>query len=294
MLDKSAFMKERLKSWERDFLKSRFDRMTPAEREFSFGDRHITWKDVIDFGYITVRIPDTIAVTPIWWGSYLDKLNDLGTNEKEAIRYADNIVEDTQPTAQPLDLSAWFREGGFWSIFNLHQTFTVGNYGQRQRTWFRAWKNNEITLMQYARFNFMDAIIPITLMNIVISVLRGGDLADPEEREEIIEDILVNWALMGLPMASSTYHALREGWSSPLEVAGARETEKWLDTMRLLFKGFDEMDRKQRERALWGMADMISDIVKVPVSRVARQLVEGETIQEKVFPPKKEKKKKFK
>lgn len=287
MLNKSAFMQERLQSWERDFLKSRFDTMTPAQREISFGNSQITWKQVQDFGYITVRIPDTIAVTPMWWGAYLDKINELGTNEKEAVRYADNIINDTQPTAQPLDLSAWFREGGFWSLFNLHQTFTVGNYGQRQRTWFRAWKNGDVSFMQYARFNFMDAVLPITLMTVLVSFLRGGDLADEEEQKDIIEDILVSWALMGLPMANSTYHALVEGWSSPLEVAGARETEKWFDTIRLLSKGFDDMTEAQQDRALWGLSDMVSDIIKVPVSRVAKDIVQGETLQEKVFRPKK-------
>jgi hypothetical protein len=289
MLDKSAFMKERLKSWERDFLKSRFDSMTPAQREVSFGDRHITWKDVRDFGFITVRIPDTIAVTPVWWGAYLDKLNETGTNEKEAVRYADNIIEDTQPTAQPLDLSAWFREGGFWSLFNLHQTFTVGNYGQRQRTWFRAWRKGEVSTMQYARFNFMDAIIPHSIMVILVSFLRGGDIADEEEQKEIAEDILVNWAFMGLPMATSLYNSITEGWSSPLEVAGAQEIERWISTVRLLARGFDEMDDKQQERALWGLADMTSDILRVPVSRVAKDMIQGETLQEKIFKPKKKK-----
>jgi hypothetical protein len=283
MLEKSAFMLERLKSWERDFLKSRFDKMTPAQREVSFGDRSITWKQVVDFGYISVRIPDTIAVTPIWWGSYLDKLNENGTNEKEAVRYADNIVEDTQPIAQPLDLSAWFREGGFWSLFNLHQTFTVGNYGQRQRTWFRAWNRGEISLMQYARFNFMDAIVPLSLMTVVTHYLRGEDPSDEETQKEMLEEFLVNWAFMGLPMATSTYTAVTEGWTSPLEVAGARETERWIGTMRLWLRGFDDMTEEQQDRALWGIGDMVSDIARVPISRTMKQVITGETAQEKFF-----------
>jgi hypothetical protein len=291
MLEKSAFMLERLRSWERDFLKSRFDKMTPAQREISFGDRAITWKQVVDFGYITVRIPDTIAVTPLWWGAYLDKINENGTNEKEAVRYADNIIEDTQPTAQPLDLSAWFREGGFWSLFNLHQTFTVGNYGQRQRTWFRAWKNGEISTMQYARFNFMDAVIPLSIMTVITHFLRGEDPTDEEEQKAMLEEFLVNWAFMGLPMATSTYNALTEGWQSPLEVAGARETERWIGTMRLWLRGFDDMTEEQQDRALWGIGDMVSDITRVPLSRVMRQVVTGETAQEKFFGKPRKKKK---
>jgi hypothetical protein len=290
MLDKSAFMKERLKSWERDLLKSRFDKMTPAQRELSFGDRHITWRQVIDFGYITVRVPDTIAVTPIWWGSYLDKLNENGTNEKEAIRYADNIVEDTQPIAQPLDLSAWFREGGFWSLFNLHQTFTVGNYGQRQRTWFRAVRTGQVSPLQYARFNFMDAIIPIAILTIVTNFIRGGDLFDEDEQKDMLEEFLFNWAFMGVPMARSTYIALTEGWTSPLEIAGAREAERWLDTMRLLFKGFDDMTEAQQDRAIIGLADMVADITKVPFTRVFKQVTRAEDFQELLFKPKKKQK----
>jgi hypothetical protein len=236
MLEKSAFMKERLKSWERDLLKSRFDRMTPAEREFSFGDKNVTWEDVKDFAFITVRIPDLTAVTPLWWGAYLDKLNEFGTNEKAAVRFADNVIEDTQPIAQPLDLSAWFREPGYWGLFNLHQTWTIGIYGQRQRTWFRAWRRKEISNLEYARFNFMEGVMPMMLMSILISWLRGGDLGKP-----------------GLPWLLSAFNALTEGWGTPLEVAGAREVERWVGTARFMMRGFEGMNEKERERAMWGV-----------------------------------------
>jgi hypothetical protein len=300
MNKKSDFMMQRQNAWERDFLKSRFDKMTPAEKELSFGDvdftflgkritikgRNLTWKQAVDMGYVTVRIPDLITVTPLWWAGYIDKI-EQGATEKDAVRYADNIIEDTQPIAQPLSLSAWFREGGFWSVFNLHQTYTVGIHGQRQRTWFRGFKNGEISLGKYAMYNFMEAVLPLTLSAILISFLRGGDITDPEEQKDIAVEIFSNWMLMGIPMFKSTFDVLYHGQNyAPIELAGGREFEKSVHGLRaagLMITGFDDMSQREQERALWSLATALSIQLRIPVADVARQLFEGETIKEKAF-----------
>jgi hypothetical protein len=124
----------------------------------------------------------------------------------------------------------------------------------------------------------------------VTNFIRGGDLFDEDEQKDMLEEFLFNWAFMGVPMARSTYIALTEGWTSPLEIAGAREAERWLDTMRLLFKGFDDMTEAQQDRAIIGLADMVADITKVPFTRVFKQVTRAEDFQELLFKPKKKQK----
>lgn len=291
MREKSAFMHDRINQFERDILRPQFKSMTPAKREITFGDRNITWKDVQDAAFITVTAPDISTVTPIWWGSYLDKLNSEGTNEKEAIRYADNIIRHSQPTAAPIDRSKWFNKNGFWSIFNLHQTFTVGTYGPRQRTWFRAWKSKKVSTAQYVRFNMMDAVVPMLLMQTMVSWLRSGELSEQEEWEDIVKNAAQSWLFMGIPMADTLFTAVTAGTRRDvLQTPGAGQVNRWLQTANLIIGG--DLTDKEKEQAYWGLADMISDISRVPISRVVRQVSQGETIKEKAFGKKRKKSKK--
>jgi hypothetical protein len=286
MLDKSDFMRARITNWERDLLRPTFNKMTPSQRELVFGDRAFTWDDVIKATFITVSAPDIATVTPIWWGAYLGKINDLGTNEKEAVRHADNIIRHSQPTAAPIDRSQWFRKNGFWGLFNLHQTFTVGTYGQRQRTWYRAWKNGEVSTTEYARFNTMDAIIPMVFMQIMVTWLKSGDLEDPETQKDILITAALKMVTTGIPMADTLLNAVLEGSRGGLlDIPGARQFDRWFQTAHLISGGIGGMTRKEKARAYWGIFDMASDIARVPASRIVRQAIKGKTIKQKLFGP---------
>jgi hypothetical protein len=290
MLDMSPYMKERITSWERDLLRPKFNKMTPNQREVAFGNRHVTWDDVVNLGFFEIKAMDTATVLPIWWGAYQDKLNENSSNEKEAIRHADNIVRDTQPSATALDVSAWFRAGGFFSLFNLHQTFTVGKYGQRQRTYYRAFRDGKISAVDYAWFNFMDALIPLISINVMVAFLKGGDLAgDEEEWYDIAEKSISSWLFMGIPLVSSMYDAITKGWRDPLEVPGARQVKRTARTIGQMGQGVsnivtgEELSGKEKEQLYWGMADMASDFSRVPVSKISKKALEGDGFREKIF-----------
>jgi hypothetical protein len=202
MIDLSTYMKNRLTSFDRE-LKSAFLKLSGAQKGIYFGDRKVTWQDVKNFGFWQIRIADTATVLPIWHGAFQDRLSPDQSNLQEAIRYADDIVRNSQPSAQPLDLSAWQRDAGVIRLFSQFQTFTVGKYGQRQRLFYRAWRNGSISTKEYAWFNFMDAFLPLVTINLLQSLIWGVDLDDRENIIDMLFDILQKWAFMGVPLVSN-------------------------------------------------------------------------------------------
>lgn len=283
MIELSPYMKERITSWERDLLRPKFNKMTPAQREIAFGNRHVTWNDVVNLGFFEIKAMDTATVMPIWWGTYYDVLNENSTNEAEAIRAADNIVRDTQPSATALDLSGWFREGGFFSLFNLHQTFTVGKFGQRQRTYYRAWKDGKVSTKDYAWFNFMDAFLPLISMNIMVAWLKSGDLSDEEEWWDIAQRTVQSWLFMGIPLAGAFVDAITNSWRDPLEVPGARQVKRTARVIGSLAKGTDGFSQKEKSDLYMGMFWIASDFSRFPAAKLYEKADDGDTFKEKMF-----------
>jgi hypothetical protein len=284
MMEMSKYMKDRMRSFDRDY-RSEFFKMSGLQKELAFGDKSITWQQVVNWGYMPIRMTDMAAVLPIWWGSYHEMLNENSTNEKEAIRYADDIVRDTQPSAQALDLSAWFREGGFFGMFNLHQTFTVGKYGQRQRLYYRAWKNKSISTADYAWFNLVDAFLPIISIHIMIALMKGQDLEDDETARDILKDTVKSWMFMGVPLVNPLIDSVTNLYRDPIDVPGERQINTIVNAMRGIKRGVEKghFTDKEKERIFWDVAHTISAASKVPITKVIQRAAKGETPREKLF-----------
>lgn len=274
MIELSPYMRDRLKSFDRE-LRSAFAKLTPEQKGVYFGDKKVTWDDVANFGFWQIRIADTTTVLPIWHGAFNDKLNAGQSNLDEAIRYADDIVRNSQPSAQPLDLSTWQRDGGAVRLFSSFQTFTVGKYGQRQRLYYRAWRNKSITNAQYAWFNFMDAFVPLIAINLLQSLIWGNDLGDEDTQKDIVVDVLQGWLTMGVPIVSNVARSiLRYGdpFDSPVLETANKATRGVVNGVVGLA---DFEDRKSREKALWGIAHAASILSRVPVSKIAQRAERG-------------------
>jgi hypothetical protein len=130
-------------------------------------------------------------------------------------------------------------------------------------------------------------------MQIMISWLKGGDLKDEDEWWEIAKRAAQGWLLTGIPMANTTFDALRSGRDRDiLEIPGASQVDRWIQTAHVVSGDWDKMTKKDKNKAMWGIFDMVSDISRVPVSRVVRQAVKGKTAREKLFGPRRKRPKK--
>jgi hypothetical protein len=283
MREMSPYMDQRMGKIDRDFLRPRFDKMTPAKRALVFGDRQITWADAVDMGFLHIKTFDAAAVTPLWWGAYLDKVNEAGVTDKQAIRHADNIIQGSQPNVDTLTLPPWLRKGGFFSLFNLHQTFTVSIYGQRQRAYFKEWRAKKITTGQYAWFNFMDAFVPIMGIQIMVAILRGRDLEDKETWLDIATGGAVQWMTMGLPIMSSFFGAITQGWRDIIEIPGARVIDDTAEMFRKLGDGVDGMSEEESKRLMFSFLNVVGGYTRVPIGRLAEQTVKEDSFRGKLF-----------
>jgi hypothetical protein len=273
MLDLSSYMTDRLKNFDRE-LRSEFNKLTGAQRALYFGDKSLSWQDIVNFGYWQIRVADTMTVMPIWNGAFEDRLNADQSNLQEAINYADDIVRNSQPSAQALDLSSWQRDGGVIRLLSQFQTFTVGKYGQRQRLNYRAWKNGSITTAQYAWFNFMDALMPLVAINMLQALIWGRDLDDDETKRDILINIFSNWVLMGVPIANSLINSINFG--EPIQSPVIRTANQTIMGVVNGIKGLGGFkSKKERDAALWGVMNAISIIGKVPVSKVVQRAQKG-------------------
>lgn len=296
MLDLSEYMGDRMSNFDRELRKT-FQKLTSEQKAVYWGDKAVTWDDVVSFGFWQIRLADTVTVMPIWHGAFADKLNDAQTNVQEAVNHADDIVRNSQPSAQALDLSSWQRDAGVFRLFSQFQTFTVGKYGQRQRLYYRAWRNKSISITEYAWFNFMDAFMPLTAINFMLGVIHGQDFKDPEEQKEILFKIFSGWITMGVPIVNNLISAFDFG--SPFDSPVLKTAEKlWKSTLTGL-RGLDGFDnKKEREAALWGIARALSILMRIPLDKVVSRAIRGAKSKKSLAgidwlippPPKKKKK----
>jgi hypothetical protein len=273
MVNMSPYMANRSKNFDRE-LQRTFKSLDTKQKAFYFGDKPVTWDDVVNFGFWQIRAADTATVLPIWYGAFNQKINADQTNLQEAIEYADDMVRNSQPSAQPLDLSSWQRDGGVIRLFSMFQTFTVGKYGQRQRLFYNAWRNGSISTMEYAWFNVMDGFVPLIAINLLQTIIWGYDIEDDETQKEMLLDVLSKWVLMGVPFASNLKYAFESGELT--SSASIKALEQMWDGARGItnLKNFD--NKKKRDKALWGVANAMSIYYKVPVSKVVEKAERGE------------------
>jgi hypothetical protein len=280
MIDLSDYMNNRQSAFDRE-LHSEFIKLSAAQKGIYFNltkdqVKKITWQDVKNFGFWQIRIADATTVLPIWHGAFQDKLAADQSNLEEAVRYADDMVRNSQPSAQPLDLSSWQRDAGAIRLFSQFQTFTVGKYGQRQRMFYRAWRNKSITTAEYAWFNFFDAFLPMVSINLLQAVLWGKDLEDEDTQIEMLVDSLVGSLTMGIPIVSNIARTYTSGYGeyldSPVLQTGSRMIEGLLAGLESL-NGFE--NDKDRERALWDIAHVLSILMGVPVDKIVARAIKG-------------------
>ena len=81
----------------------------------------------IQAGLFLLRALDSVTARVTWNAAYESALKDLKLAEREAIRYADDIVVNTQGSGSILDLSPLQRQTAF-RLFTTFQTFAINEF----------------------------------------------------------------------------------------------------------------------------------------------------------------------
>ena len=237
-----------------------------------------------DFSFCFIRAVDFMAVYPLWNAAYKQAC-ERNAAPADAIRYADETVRQSQPSATPYDLALMqSSRSGLTRLFNMFMTFTI-KYGNRQRIHFRGWRAGQLSNKEYMTHFMVEGVITPMLMNAFFQYLWMGDDDEFDYTSMFIAPVV--YQFVGLvfardlaAMGISHIHNEMFGGDTYVPTLGAPPSlmagTQTFDLVGHVTKWLADMgDEKKAERAFWTMANFASYWTGVPVARVAQKLEEG-------------------
>jgi hypothetical protein len=275
MIKLSAYMANRSQIYDRD-IRRQLDDLALDNRLISRSTR----EGIKASAWIFLWAGDMAMVMPAWWGTYQKALASNGGDTRAAVTVADELVAATNPSARPIDLSQMQRsQNGFARMFTMFSSFTI-KYGNRQRLYYTAWKNGNLSGLDYMRHVVLEAIIPSMLTTVGYAMLWGHEPGDEDDLKHSIADLTI-YQFQGLPFfrdiigAAVSFAAddfVRDPTKSPI-FTGVDLAKKMGGSVYRFAEDMD--DEKKAEKAVWAFADMVSFRIGVPAPKMVRNLMEG-------------------
>lgn len=265
----SPYMAARMEAWDRELMQQ-FNLLKPEQKSILFKGRQWTLEDIRNYGFLPIRMMDMVAVLPLWHGAYQRGLRDTN-NHADAVKYADGIVRNSQPSAQPIDLVAWQRIPGIARLFSMFQTFTVGKYRQRMRLHYRAWTNKKMSNAEYTKYLLMDSWIPGIALATAGLMLYGVDTDDEDFWWEVGKGALNYFLLTGLPLVEGLFSE----FGGPLDTPVATGPDEFKKLIGRGINFVDDISEDTLKKLAWSIAHVTSYFFKVPVSRVVEKGVKA-------------------
>lgn len=173
----SPFMSERAKGFDRDMREAVNN--YKARFKVRIRDKLYTENDVHEFTMSLITLGDKLAVYPLWQGAYMKAQDHLGMGQKEAVAYADSIVQKTNASAMTTDLTPLQQKGGVWRWFTMFMGESLRK-GSRMRYWWGAYRRGTVGIGQYAYHLAMESIVP-SLFSVGLIGLLSDDEPDKED-----------------------------------------------------------------------------------------------------------------
>ena len=204
------------------------------------------------------------------WKSAYDFATEDGASDSAATRYADHVVQETQPMARPEDLPHYFRGGSIAQWVNTFRNVVNKNLNYWIHDIYGARKRGQITNEEVMYRVWMSCVMPGLLFGFIS---RGFRI--PDDPKEMAKDV----ALYGLgsPMLiGSIITGAVHGWGSSLGMAGAALQEPGL-AMQAAMKGdYSKVLRHSAATlAMWKFPGTVT-AQSVRTAQGAWDLIEGE------------------
>jgi GNAT superfamily N-acetyltransferase len=242
-----------------------------------------------DVAFIPIQVMDMVSVLPSWWAAYGAE-RTRGGDEKTAVRYADEMIRASQPTAKAVEQAkVLYTRTGMTRFFSMFMTFSV-TFGNRQRYFYRGWREGKVNTREYAKHLALDAIVPLLLESIVMGVLWGGAGDDDETLLEWIGGLALKGLLYqfsgqvfvrdaaGMAVSAFKNRVLEEdnfvnnlGESAVL--TGFKLAERAYVSLLNVMMDLD--DDEKSEKAIWAFAEIVSFWAGLPVPKLVRNIKEG-------------------
>lgn len=289
--ENSPYMKSRASNIDQDLRKAvkSIDERT-RQKAVNLLGAEVTWDKVVEAGMLPLISVDMATSSAIWLAAYSKEMGSLmdGPTGKQgidpsnqyhtaAVLAADMAVKAVNPDFNPSSRSAFLRDRGVVRLLNMFSSAVV-LFAQRRaynaqalkQAWHQAGKDKEAKLSavgSYARYEAYDFLLPAVAMGLLQSLVGGSD--DPDKWASNIGSAYLDAFAMRLPVAGGVISSLitNETWRG-MSTVFEQPVKMGQRLAGALHKG-DE------EKIVGTMADGLSFMTKIPVSRVVRSGMRG-------------------
>lgn len=226
-----------------------WDRVEGLVNRAKSAEKRLSGKTTLDEkALFMVKLLDKFTTIHAWNAAYTFAIKTM--DEKTAIRYADNLIERTQPMGNAINLPAFFRGGALSQLMTTFENQINQNYNFWAHDIAGEYKAKKIGLPMLGYRILMSYILPAMIMGI----MGRGDL--PDEPSDFIED-LATYPIASFVLFGRWINAAIKGYGSAgtvIDVGVAEGTRMAQD----LFQG-------DIPGTIWGAAKTASAITgKIP------------------------------
>ena len=289
--ENSPYMKSRASNIDQDLRQAvkSIDERTRQKAVKLLG-AEVTWDKVVEAGMLPLLTVDMATSAAIWLAAYNKEMGSLmdgpagkggidpsSEYHKAAVLAADMAVKAVNPDFNPSSRSAFLRDRGVVRLLNMFSSAVV-LFAQRRaynaqalkQAWHKAGKDNAARLSavgSYARYEAYDFLLPAVAMGLLQSLAGGSD--DPNRWAKNVGSAYLDAFAMRLPVAGGVISGLitNETWRGMSTV--------FEQPVRMGQRLAGAMHQGNEEKMVGAMADALSFLTKIPVSRVARSGMRG-------------------
>lgn len=289
--ENSPYMKSRASNIDQDLrqaVKSIDERTRQKAVKLLGAD--VTWDKVVEAGMLPLLTVDMATSSAIWLAAYNKEMGNLmdGTAgkggidpsseyHKAAVLAADMAVKAVNPDFNPSSRSAFLRDRGVVRLLNMFSSAVVlfaqrraYNYEALKQAWHKAGKDKTAKLSalgSYTRYEAYDFLLPAVAMGLLQSLAGGSD--DPNKWAKNVRSAYLDAFAMRIPVAGGIISGLvtNETWRGMSTV--------FEQPVRMGQRIAGAIHQGNEEKMVGAMADALSFLTKIPVSRVVRSGMRG-------------------
>ncbi|WP_051693760.1 ATP-binding cassette domain-containing protein [Desulfohalovibrio reitneri] len=215
-LEKSTYLRNRANNFDRE-IQGVFHKLDPTAGHIEVFGRRINLQDVREFSLKGIQVMDMAVAHVTYHAAYEQAMaeykeagrQDLEGMDHDASRYADDVIRQSQASADPFSLSHFQRSRGLKRLLVMFFTFTQ-NYLNRQGHHIRGWREGKMSNEEFARHVFFEWFLPPMVESALLGAVLAGEVPWADEPERLLKEFPY-WWVSGLPIVRNVRGVVEYG-----------------------------------------------------------------------------------